>query len=192
MHRSRRALIVTSALGVAAVAAAGLLAGCATLAGPRTVVFSEAELQALLARRFPLDRRLMEVMEVQISEPRLGLLPQQNRLGAELTVAANDRLFATRLRGQLSLTTSLRVEPTDRSLRLKDVRVTQLTLDKLGEASSERGQRLGTLIVERLLEDTTIHQFRAEQWDRLMAAGYAPPTVAVTSRGLELTAVPAR
>ena len=191
MHRHRRALIVTTACGAAA-ATAGLLGGCAGLIGPRTVVFSEADLQALLARRFPLDRRLMEVLEVQISEPHVGLLPQQNRLSAELTVAANDRLFATRLRGQLSLTTSLRVEPTDRSLRLKDVRVTRLTLDKLGEAASERGQRLGTLIVERLLEDTSIHQFRVEQWDRLMSAGYAPPTVAVTSRGLELTAAPAR
>lgn len=190
MHRSRRTLLITAALGAASAAA--LLSGCATLAGPRTVVFSESELQALLARRFPLDRRLMEVLEVRISEPHVGLLPQQNRLSAELTVSANDRLFANRLHGQLSLTTGLRVEPTDRSLRLKDVRVTQLTLDKLGEAASERGQRLGTLIVERLLEDTTIHQFRVEQWDRLMSAGYAPPTVAVTSRGLELTAAPAR
>jgi hypothetical protein len=188
LHR-RRCL----ALGAVPLVAGSLgLAGCANLAGPRSVVYSEAELQALLARRFPLDRRMLEVLDVRITEPRVGLLPDQNRLSAELDVTATDRLFAGDYLGRLALTTALRVEPSDRSLRLKDVRVSRLTWDQRGTPGSERIQRLGSLIAERLLEDVSLHQFRAEQWDRLMDAGYAPPSVKVTRAGLELKAVPAR
>ena len=190
MNLSRR-LLLQRLTGPLAVAGLGL-SGCAHLAGPRSVVYTEADLQALLARRFPLERRLLEVLEVKVTEPRIGLLPEQNRLSAELDVAATDRLFAGQYHGRLSLTTALRVEPSDRSLRLKDVRVSRLTWDKRGDAVSERIQRLGTLIAERLLEDVSLHQFRAEQWERLMSAGYAPPSIRVTPAGLELKAVPAR
>lgn len=187
---SRRAWLGRTAAGLLALG----LTGCAQWMGPQGVVFSEAELQALLAKRFPLDRRLLEVLEVRISEPKLGLLPQQDRVSAELKVSATDRLFASELAGELALSTALRVEPSDRSLRLKDVRVTRLSLNQRGQpaAASERSQRLGAAIAERMLEGVVLHQFRAEQWDRLMAAGYATPTVNITSRGLELRAVPAR
>lgn len=187
---TRRAWLGQASAGLLALG----LAGCAQWMGPQGVVFSEAELQTLLAKRFPLDRRLLEVLEVRISEPKLGLLPQQDRVSAELKVSATDRLFASELDGELALSTALRVEPSDRSLRLKDVRVTRLSLNQRGQpaAASERSQRLGAAIAERMLEGVVLHQFRAEQWDRLMAAGYATPTVNITSRGLELRAVPAR
>lgn len=187
---TRRAWLGRTSVGLLALG----LAGCAQWMGPQGVAFSEAELQTLLAKRFPLDRRLLEVLEVRISEPKLGLLPQQDRVSAELKVSATDRLFASELDGELALSTALRVEPSDRSLRLKDVRVTRLSLNQRGQpaAASERSQRLGAAIAERMLEGVVLHQFRAEQWDRLMAAGYATPTVNITSRGLELRAVPAR
>lgn len=188
---SRRWFLYRSGAAGLALASLGL-AGCANLVGPRSVVYSEADLQALLARRFPTERRLLEVLDVKVSEPRIGLLPDQNRLSAELDVAVTDRLFASQYHGRLSLTTALRVEPSDRSLRLKDVRVSRLTWDKRGDAASERIQRLGTVIAERLLDDVSLHQFKAEQWERLMSAGYAPPSIRVTSAGLELKAVPAR
>ena len=167
-------------------------AGCAQLAGTRSVVYSEQELQQLLARRFPLDRRLLEVLDVRVTEPRVGLLPDANRLSAELDVTAVDRLFAGEYHGRLSLTTALRIAPADRSLRMTDVRVSRLTWDRRGDPASERLQRLGTLLAERLLEDFSLHQFRADQWDRLMAAGYAPPTLRITRAGVEVSAQPAR
>lgn len=190
--RARRQFLF-QAPGVALGAWALLgLAGCAQLAGPRTVVYSEAELQALLARRFPLERRLLEVLEVRVTEPRLGLLPDQDRLSAELDVALSDRLFGGHYEGRLSLTTALQVDAQARSLKLKDVRVSRLTWDRRGEPAAERVQRLGTVLAERVLEGLTLHSFRPEQWDRLMAAGYAPPSVRVTPAGLEVRAVPAR
>lgn len=170
----------------------GWATGCAQLAGPRSVVYREAELQALLAKRFPLDRRLLEVLEVRVTEPRVGLLPDQGRLWAELDVALTDRLFGGHYDGRLSLTTALQVDADSRSLRMKDVRVSRLTWDSRGQPTAERVQRLGTVLAERVLEGMTLHSFRPEQWDRLMAAGYSAPTVHITSSGLEVRAVPAR
>src|SRR5690349_21093591 len=51
---------------LAAGAAAGALVlgtlGCAGLGGPRTVSVSESELTLLLARQFPLERKVLEVI----------------------------------------------------------------------------------------------------------------------------------
>ena len=67
-----------------------LLGACAT--GPRTVSVSASELQAWIARRFPVERRVLEVFELRLSAPTVRLLPQDNRLVTELNLLATDRL----------------------------------------------------------------------------------------------------
>lgn len=167
-----------------------LLAGCAQLAGPRSVVFSQAELQQMLDRKFPLERRLLEVMEVQVSQPRLTLLPERDRVALELQADATDRLFASAFHGRLALESALRLDPQDGSIRLTQVRVTSFTLEKDGVAPRLPLQRLGAVLAEKVLEDTVIHQLRPEQRERLTRAGYQPGRIEVTPAGILITVVP--
>ena len=67
----------------AGIVAAGL-AGCAGLSGPRNVTLSQADLQSLVERQFPLQRRLLEVIDVNVARPSLRLLPERNRIGTDL------------------------------------------------------------------------------------------------------------
>ena len=189
MNISRRA-----ALRAAALAAIAGLGGCATVLGPRRLVYSEAELSALLAKRFPVDRRLLEWLDVEIGHPSVRLLAAQNRLELGFGVALRDRLFTTRLQGRLQLSTALAVQPEDRSLRLRQVQVHDWSVDGLDDAgrwpSRLQGQRLGALLGERLLEGLNLYTFNDSDWQRLADAGYAPPQVSITPQGVEILAVP--
>jgi len=182
--------VISWGRAVALLLAATLLSGCVQLAGPRSVVFSEAELQQMLERKFPLDRRLLEVMEVQVSQPRLSLLPERDRLALDLQADATDRLFASAFHGRLALESGLRLDPQDGSIRLSQVRVTTFTLDKDGVPPRLPLQRLGAVLAEKVLEDTVIHQLKPEQMERLTRAGYRPGQIDITPAGIVISVVP--
>lgn len=106
----------------------GLLVGCAGLGGPTVITLSEAEIAALIQRSFPLTRRVLEVFDVQLQAPQLRLLPEQNRLSADLTLSTQDRLFGRTARGQLLFDSALRYDARDATVRLTQVRVQQVSL----------------------------------------------------------------
>ena len=68
--RSRRCAMNSPARWLA-LACCVLLAGCAGMGVPRSITLGEAELQAQLARRFPMQRSLLDTFELQLSDPKL-------------------------------------------------------------------------------------------------------------------------
>ena len=182
------------------IAASGLtLAGCAVLDRDGTVTLSEREINRLIERRFPIERRLLEVFDVSVSAPRVSLLPDRNRLAALLDLQARERILGSQWGGRLDFDSQLRWEASDHSLRLHQVRVQDLALGAgaggLGAARSV-AERLGAAVAERMLEDLSLYTLppeRAARVERLRRAGPAPVAVAVTARGVEITlADPAR
>jgi hypothetical protein len=167
---------------------AALLAGCGSLFTPDRVVLSEADLAAAMTRNFPLQRQLLDVLDVKVSPPRLTLLPQANRLGALVEVSALDKLFGQSLQGRIAFETGLRFEPSDQSIRMTQVRVTDLRFDEVGVKASRNpaASRLGAALAERVLEDLPLHHLRADQQQRLAQAGVQPGEVTVTARGVEI------
>lgn len=207
-----RRLALTALTAVAAPL--GLLVACAGLTGPTVITLTETELATLIARSFPITRRVLEVIDVQMLAPRLRLLPAQNRLAVDLTVASQERLFGKSGRGQLVFDSALRFEPRDASVRLTQVRVQQLNLDtgsallegvftdvapgyRPGAAAvapaspspalSGAGARIGTALAERALEDLSIYRVPAERLASLRQLGLQPGAVTITARGLEIT-----
>ncbi len=168
------------------------LAGCAVLDGPQSFTVTAQELEALLEKRFPLDRRMLEVLDVTVSTPRLRLLPDRNRLATELEVSTRDRLFGTSWRGRLALDAALRWEAADSTLRLQGVRVHEFSFDG-AEAFARRDQaeRLAALLAERVLEDFTVYRPSPERLARLQRFGVTPGGVSVTRSGVQITFAPA-
>lgn len=171
------------------VGAAVALSACAGLMGPPRVAYSEAELNQMLGRRFPLEKRVMEALDLSLANPRLTLRPEVGRLATEFDLLANDRLFGHSWRGQLALEYGLRLERSDNSLRFDEPRVTRFALDK---GASAQAERIGALAIERLLADTVIHRLKPEQVERLTQAGYELGEVKVTASGVEINARPRR
>ncbi len=181
-----------------AALAAGLLglSGCAQFGGPRTVVLDQDQLQKIVEKAFPIDRRLLEALDVSVTTPRVRLLPERNRLATELDIETRDRLFGGQWRGRLALDSALRFEPSDRSVRLVQVRVNDFSLDggaaAAGGNAARRSQfdRLGAVLAERVLEDLPIYRLTPEREARLAGSGLAPGAITVTSRGVEITFEP--
>lgn len=190
----RRLLLHTGgALGAGLVLASTAgLTGCAGFGGPTVITLTEAELQRLLAREFPLNRRLLEVLQVELPAPTLALQPERNRLGLTFTAQVQDRLTQRPLRGELGFDTALRFEPRDASVRLTQVRVNRLRRladERPTAVSPAEGllSSVGAAVAERMLEDLPIYTLSAERRADLRRLGLAPGAVTVTARGVEIT-----
>ena len=168
-----------------AAGATTLLAACAGL-GPRSVTLSQADLQALIERQFPRDRRVLELIDVNLARPVIRLVPERNRISTELELSAVERLSGRALRGSLTLDHALRYEPSDATLRLAQVRVNDLKLDVGGTTLSGQAARLGGLLAERLLDDLVLYRASDDKREALRRAGIDRAEVAVTARGIEL------
>ena len=165
---------------------AAWLAGCAT--GPRTVELSREQLQAALAKRFPLQARYLDVVDVQASAPRLQLLPESNRMRTSVALTAASRLLRDTLRGDVDMSFGLRYEPSDTSIRLADVRVERIDLQGVPEALRGQLQRLGPFLAERMLEGAPLHTFSPDQVAK--AQGWTPSEIRVTASGLRISLLP--
>jgi len=179
----RRFAVTTLALTVFAGA---WVSGCAGLGGPRNVTLTLEQLQAALERQFPHQRRLLEVIDVNVARPTLRLLPERNRVATDLDLSATERLSGRTVRGSLVLDYALRYEPSDGSVRLSQVRVQDAKLDLGSGPLSPSSARLGALLAERLLDDFALYRADPERLKLLQRAGITTADIAVTSRGVEV------
>jgi hypothetical protein len=197
---NRRQLLQVALAGGAGMVGSGL-AGCSAWTGPPVITLGEAELADRLGRLFPLTRRVLELLDIELSTPRLWLLPESNRLALALWLRSRERLLGNAGHGQLAFDCALRWVPQDASLRLTQVRVQQLWFEPgpgpaTPPSASPSGPpgaaaagppRLGPVLAEKVLEDLVIYRLGAEPAARLREAGLAPGAVTVTARGVEIT-----
>jgi len=167
------------------LAAAGLLTlgGCAGLLTPTSWTVPEAELQRLLARDFPQQRRVLELIDVDIGLPALTLLPATNRVSTTTTISARERLFGGRWRGQLSVEAGLRWVAEDNSVRLTDVRVTGLAPAD-GSPLPPQSRAIASALAEAALQQRTLYRVPADRLARLREHGVEPASLDVTGQGL--------
>jgi len=183
MLRRRFALLAASAAGLA-------LSGCASLLTPNTVTLTQAEIESLLERNFPVERGLLDIFDVTVNAPRIELLPERNRLAAVIDVRARNRLLGIGWQARMHFDAALRWETRDKTLRLAQVRVQDLALVDPGAASRNTVERLGAAMAERVLEDSPIYRLSAARAEKLRQRGVEPGAVTVTSRGVEITFTP--
>lgn len=184
---SRRGALVAGSAWLLGVA----LAGCASL-GPRNLTLSQADLQALIERQFPRERRVLEVVDLSLARPVVRLLPERNRIATELELSAIERLSGRTLGGRLALDHGLRYEPSDATVRLAQVKVSELTLDVGGAPLSAQAARLSGALAERVLDDFVIYRLNDERREALKRAGLERADFVVTGRGIELRFVEGR
>jgi hypothetical protein len=150
--------------GVALALPAALLAACAGIV-PRSIVLSEAELQAQLDKRFPMQRSLLDAFDVELLDPHVKLDAQTQRLATELTLRGAERRSGRTLQGRLGLDYGLRFEPADGSVRLVQPRVQSLQFGEAAAMSPRRAEALqqmtaqaGITLAERLLDDLVLYR----------------------------------
>ncbi len=186
MASFRRALLT-----LAAPVAALVLAACAALGWPRTITLTEGELNDRLQRRMPLERRVLEVFDVTLPTATLLLLPETNRLQLAVAVRVRERLLGANWQGRLVLDAALRWQAHDQTVRLAQVRVHEFKVETAGAPTRGAVERVGTVLVESVLEDFAVYKLPELRAAQLQGLGVAPGAMTVTARGIEITFTPA-
>lgn len=178
----RRAVVI--------VLAACLLAACTSLRGPRTVEVSAGELSRRLAEQFPLERRWLDLIDVQMSSPRLRTDAPSQRVHTAFDLRLGDRLFGRRFTARLAMSARLHLELSDHSIRLREVALEDFSADGADDAWLARAGRLPAWIVSQSLENVPVYRLGADQIDRLAREGLHVRDLRVTNDGLAFTVAP--
>lgn len=172
----------------AAVVGASLLASCSSLIGPRQVEIPLHKLQAGLDRRFPINERLLELFDVQLTKPQLALQPDQDRvaLNVEASVAPP---FARAWTGNVAFSGRLYVDPGRSAVMMAEPRVDRL---QLGNPEAER--RLTSVangLIDSVARDLPVYTF--DQSDlRYAGVQFVPTRIQTTRTGLLVSLEPAK
>lgn len=185
MNRRRAfAQLITLAL------AAGILPGCAGVLGPRSVTISEEELTHHLAQRFPVERSLLDWIDLRLDTPRVVLRPDTNRVAVEMGFELRERLSRRSFPLRIGLDSALRYDAGVGAVVLSDVKVQRIGVAGLPEQVAPVVLQLGAPLAERLLEGMAIHRFTQQQLTSAAGHGLRPDAIRVTPRGVEMTLVP--
>ncbi|WP_295849637.1 DUF1439 domain-containing protein [uncultured Xylophilus sp.] len=124
----------------------------------------KATLQVGIEKRFPVNLRYAEVFQVQLTQPRIALDAQGNRLGivsdARIT---SPLLLSAPMTGLLAVSSGLRFDPAARAVRLHEPAADRLELRGIAERDSRRLQAVGTVVAQEVLRDYPIHTFAPEE-----------------------------
>lgn len=179
----------------------GWLGACTVIgSGPQVITLDEADLAAWIGRSFPVERRLLEWIDVRAERPLLTLDPGHNLLVFDASVIARERLMASSWRGRIVFESGLRWDQVAQAVRLDHVRVRSLDFGDgaaptaphvtAGEPGAEAlARRLRAVLAEQWLDGQVIWRLDAERKSRLDRLGLAPGAVTVTARGVEITLV---
>lgn len=183
---ARRALLRW--VGVAG--GAGLLASCASVLGPRQVEVPLHKLQAGLGRRFPVNQRLMQLFELRLSQPRLALLPDEDRVALSFDASVSPPFARDAWRGSMAVSGRLFVDAGRRAVMLAEPRIERLQFGDTGSASQQQLTRLANGMVDSLVHDMVLYAFHDDEL-RYAGVQFVPLRIQTRRSGLVVTLTPA-
>jgi len=145
---------------------------------------SAEQLQRSVAQRFPLRYPVAGLMNLDLQAPRLRLLPEQNRLSAEMAVDAAGPALQRRHKGTFEVDFALRYEASDHTIRAHQLRIKRLQFPSLQPGVVELLNTYGPALAEQSLLEVVLHQLRPQDLALADVMGMQPGSITVTEQGL--------
>ena len=183
-----RRLMLQRSAGIVLGLAGGLVA-CGAQAQP-TYKVSADQLQQAVAKRFPRAYPVGGLFDLTLQPPNLRFMPEQNRMGAEMTVEAAGPALRRPSAGVFDLDFALRYEASDLSIRASQLRVNALRLDGLPPGPAALLSAYGPALAGQALQDVVLHQLKPQDLALPDGMGLQPGSITVTSGGLVIAFVP--
>lgn len=168
-----------------------LLGSCAGLLGPRSVDISMAQLQDAMNRKFPFNSRVLELFNINLTNPRLAMQPETNRIVTMMDASVAPPFTNKSWTGNFTLSGRLAIDPAQRAVVLADPRMENFVLNGIGGPYAAQINKVGALLAEQLLKDMPLYTFSPEDF-RYGGASFVPSQIATKASGLVVTFVPAR
>jgi hypothetical protein len=126
--------------------------------------FTKKELEAAIAPQFPRKLRYMDIFDVTLSNPRLGMDADRNRLSTVVDAQiANPLLLARPVNAALTMSSGVKYDPATRSLRLDAPKVENVDSSDLPPQYAQQLTALGNAAADQLLRDYAVYTFTPEQ-----------------------------
>lgn len=188
------ACLPSSRRSFSALLMGSLLSLCACsgiLSGEQSVFVSAGKLQDKLDKRFPMERKLLGLVAVTISNPRLSFDPAANRIGTRLQLAVPSVMALTpAMNGTVDVAYGLRYEPADNSVRMTQVQIRSVDLkDAQGRSNAQVNSTLARL-GENLFQDYTLYKLTPDDLARASQYHYVPSGITVKNNGLDVLLAP--
>jgi hypothetical protein len=174
-----------------ALASGGLLASCANFVGPRRIELPQARLQAGLERRFPLNNRMLQLFDVQLTHPQLSILPEIDRVALNLDVSVAPPFLRQSWRGRMALSGHLVLDASRNAVFLTDTHLERFEVEGIDDDRARDLGRAADLLVNQMVRDVAVYSFRP---DDLRYAGiqFVPTRLETTPGALVVTLEPVR
>jgi hypothetical protein len=156
---------------------------------PRYTI-SKEQLQTALAQRFPLHYPVPGLLDLDLQSPQLQLLPERNRLSAELAVQAAGPALQRSHGGSFALEFGLRYEPSDRTIRATQLRLQRLQFPTLQPGVVALLNAYAPALAEKSMYEVVLHQLQPKDLALADVMGLQPGSITVTDAGLAIGFVP--
>ena len=179
--------------GMSALALAGgaLLASCASIAGPRRVELSQARLQSGLERRFPLNKRILELFDLDLARPQLTIQPETDRVVLALDVSLASPLMRKSWNGSMALSGHLDLDPSRNAVFLTNTHVDRFDIAGIDGGRSRELERAADLLMSQLVHDVPVYSFRPDDL-RYAGVQFVPTRLETAPGALFVTLEPSR
>lgn len=175
-------------LGLALLAVLSL-SHCAGFIGPRDIPVPLDKLQSQLNLRYPSQSRYLDVFDVTLGQPKITLLPEQNRIQFDIAITIAPPFTSKRLQSFVSLSGGLKIDNVRKGIMLVEPKVENLKLDGVDAIMGRQFSKLGNYALERMFQETPVYRFKDED---LLVAGvqFVPTSIAIQAQGLVIHVEP--
>lgn len=165
------------------------LGGCASLLGQRNVEVPLALLQEEMANRFPFNNRYLEIFDIHLSNPKLSLEPDTNRVITTVEARVLPSFLKQPWTGSFTISGRLAVDQERRALMLAEPRMENLNFAGLDNRYGQQVARIGSLLAEEALRNFPLYTFTEDKF-RYAGTRFTPSKITTRNNGLVVTFEP--
>jgi hypothetical protein len=174
-----------------ALFACSVLASCASLVGVRHVELPLTRLQEGLDRRFPIDNRILTMLDIRLTRPKLMVLPNNDRIALTMDATLAPPFIGYSWNGSFALSGRLIVDAARNAVFISDARVERFALDGIDVARQRQFAEVANLVSDTIIKDMPLYRFRPEDL-RFAGVQFAPTRIVTAPGALVVTFEPVR
>ena len=185
---TRRGFLLMAA---AAVGITVSLAACAASTFPfipSHYTFSQQQVQEAVQRKFPYQRTISQVFQVQLANPVVGFLPDTNRVSIRLDAHLASPFLQEPVDGVFTLSSELAYDEASKSVVLKSPNVDSVNVSGAAQAYTQQINAAAALLATQLLNNYPIYTFKPDQL-QFAGVNYEPGTITILTNGIRVQIV---
>lgn len=155
---------------------------------PDHYTFSTSQVQAAVARKFPIQRTASQIFDVVLSNPVVGMAPERNRVTVHVDARLATPFMPNPVSGAFTLSTQLAYDAPSRSVILVAPSVDDAQFTGDAAPYNQQIASVGAQLATQLLDRYPIHTFQPEEL-QFAGVSYEPGTITVLTNGIRVQIV---